>query len=123
MVMFKVACIDSTPFDGQNPGTFGLRKKHDVLGQKSSVSSSLAKQQASSCMKNLGKITAVPSHSTKKWLTLANVTSQRHETQSGPRSLDSGSSIMVGNLQIAWKSLKCRCSNPKPFNNKNDSRG
>ncbi|GFS37968.1 hypothetical protein Acr_00g0054930 [Actinidia rufa] len=101
MVMFKVTRVDSTPFDGQKPGTFGLGRslledsKHDVLGQKSSVSSSLAKQRASLCMENLGKITAVPSYSTKKRPMLANVMNQRHETQSGPRSLGSGSSIMV----------------------------
>ncbi|PSS19901.1 Cyclin-A1-1 like [Actinidia chinensis var. chinensis] len=63
--------------------------------RRSSVSSSLAKRQASSCMENLGKITAVPTHTAKKRPALANVTNQRHGTQTGPRSLGSGSSIMV----------------------------
>ncbi|GFS33011.1 phosphoglucomutase/phosphomannomutase family protein [Actinidia rufa] len=27
MVMFKVARVDTTPFEGQKPGTSGLRKK------------------------------------------------------------------------------------------------
>ncbi|XP_057505460.1 cyclin-A1-1 [Actinidia eriantha] len=63
--------------------------------RRSSVSSSLAKRQASSSSENPGKITAVSSHMAKKRPALANVTNQRHGSQNGPRSLGLGSSIMV----------------------------